>query len=141
MPSLPKRKLDFRGKMNSTIVFICEHGAAKSIVAATYFNQLANEMGSDLRAIARGTNPDDKLSPQAIKGLSEDGLAPIESVPQKLTEADLQTAQQIVTFCELPTEYHPRTIIEHWEDIPPVSDGYEPARDAIVGRVRQMLKR
>ena len=67
---------------DSVIVFVCEHGAAKSIIAAAYFNQLAAEMGSDLRAVARGTDPDPELSPQAIKGLSEDGLTPKESAPQ-----------------------------------------------------------
>jgi protein-tyrosine-phosphatase len=126
---------------NSTIIFVCEHGAAKSIVAATYFNQLANEMGLGLRAVARGTNPDDKLSPQAVKGLSEDGLTPTEAIPQKLTETDLQSAHRVVTFCELPAEYHPKTIVEHWDDIPPVSESYEQARDLIVARIRQMLVR
>jgi arsenate reductase len=126
---------------NSTIVFICERGAAKSIVAAAYFNQFANEMGLGFRAIARGTNPDDNLSPQAVKGLSKDGLTPTESVPQKLTEANIQSAQRIVTFGELPIEYHAQAIIERWDDIPPVDEGYEQARDVIVERIRQMLDR
>ncbi len=44
------------------IVFVCEHGAAKSVIAATYFNKLANEKGLNLKAIARGTHPDQELS-------------------------------------------------------------------------------
>lgn len=124
---------------NPTIVFICEHGAAKSIVAAAYFNQFANELGLELQAIARGTNPDATLSPQAVKGLSEDNLAPAESVPQKLTETDLQSAQRVITFCELPAEYRPQTLIERWDDVPPVSESYELARSVIVQRLRQML--
>ncbi|RPJ21625.1 MAG: hypothetical protein EHM33_25620 [Chloroflexi bacterium] len=126
---------------NLMVVFVCEHGAAKSVLAAAYFNQLASEMGTNLRAVARGTNPDNQLSPQAIKGLSEDGLTPTESVPQKLTEADLQSAQRVVTFCELPTEYRGQAIVEYWDDVPPVSESYEQARDVLVERLRQMLKR
>jgi arsenate reductase (thioredoxin) len=126
---------------DSIIVFVCEHGAAKSIVAAAYFNQLAREAGLDLRAIARGTNPDYELSPLAIKGLSEAGLTPTESSPQKLTEADMQSAQRVITFCELPTEYQEQVIVERWDDIPPVSVGYEKARDVIIERIRQMLDR
>lgn len=143
MQSFRKRKFDFRGKMNpnSTIVFICEHGAAKSVVAAAYFNQLAQEMGLNRRAVARGTNPDRELSPQTIKGLSDDGLAPTESIPQKLTEADIQSAERVVTFCELPIAYHTQAIIERWDDVPPVSESYELARDAIAPRIRQMLNR
>lgn len=123
---------------NPMVLFVCEHGAAKSIVAAAYFNKFANEMGSNLRAAARGTNPDKELSPQTVKGLSDDGLAPSETIPRKLTESDLQSAQQVIAFCELPVEYH-HTRVEHWEDIPPVSESYEKARDAILERIRQML--
>jgi protein-tyrosine-phosphatase len=126
---------------NSTIIFICEHGAAKSVVAAAYFNRLANDMGLDLRAIARGTNPDDKLSPRTVQGLLEDGLTPTESVPQKPTEADLQSAQRVITFCELPAKYSSKAIVERWDDIPPVSENYARARDSIVERIRQMLDR
>lgn len=123
----------------STIVFVCEHGAAKSILAAAYFNELASEMELDQRAIARGTNPDDELSSQTVSGLSRDGLRPTESKPQKLTEADLQNAQLLITFCELPVQYEQQSAVEHWEGIPPVSENYEQARDAIIGRIRQLL--
>jgi arsenate reductase (thioredoxin) len=132
-----------RKKMNQnlTVVFVCEHGAAKSIVAAAYFNHLASEAGLDLRAIARGTTPDDELSPQTFKGLAEDGLTPSESSPQKLTEADMQSAQRVITFCELPNEYKQQVMIERWNNVPPVSEDYEKARDVIIKNIRQMLDR
>lgn len=40
------------------ILFVCEHGAAKSVIAVAYFNKMAQGMGVDQRALARGTNPD-----------------------------------------------------------------------------------
>lgn len=124
----------------SMIVFVCKHGAAKSILAAAYFNQLATERGLTVHAIARGTHPDKELSLQTVKGLSADGLAPSESSPQKLTESDLQSAQRVIAFCELPAEYHhPR--VEHWEHVPPVSESYEKSRDAILKRIRRMLEK
>ena len=55
------------------VVFVCEHGAAKSVIAAAYFNKLAGETGLRVRAIARGTNPDPQLSPITIAGLHADG--------------------------------------------------------------------
>lgn len=125
----------------SNIIFVCEHGAAKSILAAAYFNKLASEKGLDLRAIARGTNPDHELSSQMITGLSKDGLLPTEPVPQKLTEADVQKAQRVITFCELPIEYRRHSIVEQWDGIPSVSDDYEKARDAIIERIHQFLNR
>lgn len=121
------------------IVFVCEHGAAKSIIAAAYFNQFASHMGLDVKAVARGTNPDPELSPQTVKGLADDALKPTESAPQKLTEEDLQSAQRVVAFCNLPAEYRRPIVLERWEDVPPVSEHYAKARDAIVERIRQML--
>jgi len=38
-------------------VFICEHGAAKSVIAAAYFNKLAAERHLNFHAIARGLTP------------------------------------------------------------------------------------
>ena len=125
---------------NSIIVFVCEHGAAKSILAASYFNKLANEMGSASRAIARGTNPDQALSPQTIAGLAKDGLHPTEMAPRKLTEVELQEAQRVIAFCELPAEYK-SPLVDYWEGIPPVSENYEQARDALIGRIREFLNR
>ncbi|HUE97651.1 MAG TPA: hypothetical protein VMN99_00270 [Anaerolineales bacterium] len=124
-----------------TIVFVCEHGAAKSVVAAAYFNQFATQKGLGLRAVARGTNPDNELSPHAVKGLTEDGLRVAESAPQKLTQIDIQSAQRVVTFCELPAEYLQPAILERWDHIPPISENYEKARDAMIERIRQMLNR
>ncbi len=126
-------------KQNKIIVFVCEHGAAKSIIAATYFNQRAAEAGLPLRAIARGTYPAPELSPQTLKGLSKDHLTPTESVPQRLTQADLQSAQHLIAFCELPVDYQQQAIVERWSDIPPVSENYEVARDAIVRHIHNLV--
>ena len=125
---------------NPVIVFVCEHGAAKSIIAATYFNKIAMETGLEVRAVARGTNPDKELSAKVISGLPEDGLTPTESVPQKLSIEDAESAQQIVSFCELPEEFHKRAVIEQWENIPPVSDNYDLARVAIVEQIKSLIK-
>ena len=120
------------------IVFVCEHGAAKSVVAAAYFNYFAKESDLNLQAIARGTNPDNELSPQAIQGLSKDGLTPQESTPQKLTSADVQSGQRVIAFCELPIEYQ-QALVERWDDVPPVSENYETARDAIIKHINSFI--
>ena len=124
---------------NQQIVFLCEHGAAKSIIAAAYFNKLAQEKNLEVRAIARGTHPDPELSPKAITGLKDDGLSPTELVPQQLSLADVQSAQRIITFCELPAEYESKVSVEQWDGVPPVSEDYEKARDAILERINRLM--
>lgn len=122
------------------IIFVCEHGAAKSIMAAAYFNKLASERNLDVRAIARGTNPDGELSPKTVAGLQADGLSPTESAPQKLTLPEVESAQQIISFCELSDEYQNKLFMERWDDIPPVGENYVKARDAILEKIYRMLK-
>lgn len=56
---------------NRIIVFVCEHSAAKSILAAVHFNRFAGETERDLRAVAPGTQLDHELSPQTVKGVVE----------------------------------------------------------------------
>src|SRR5215216_2775653 len=124
---------------NSIIVFVCEHGAAKSVIAAAHFNKLAREENLSLRAIARGTHPDRELSPIAINGLHADGLIPSESLPRKLSLADMESARRVVTFCELPVEYQEKVIIELWDGVPPVSENYEQARNAILERINKLI--
>ena len=123
------------------ILFVCEHGAAKSIIAAAHFNRLAEEVGLQIKALARGTKPDLEISEQTIRGLSKDGLALTESAPQKLSPEDTQTAQYLVSFCELPAEYTQGAIVEQWDGIPAVSENYERARDAIIERLHQLVTR
>ena len=123
------------------IVFVCEHGAAKSIVAAAHFNHLAGASGLDIQAVARGTNPDTELSEAAVSGLAKDGLTPSESRPQKLSPDDIRSAQQIVSFCELPPTYDQGITVEQWNGVPPVSQDYDKARDAILENIQDLLNR
>ena len=109
-----------------TIIFVCEHGAAKSVIAAAYFNKLASEKGLNLQAVARGTYPDEELAPKAVTGLLGDGLQPTEPTPQKLLPADMGPAQRVIAFCDLSDEeYHQTVEIEHWDGVPPVSENYQ----------------
>lgn len=124
------------------ILFVCEHGAAKSVIAAAHFNRMAGEVGLQIKALARGTKPDLEISEQTMRGLLKDGLALTEPAPQKLSLEDTQTAQYLVSFCELPAEYtHGAIAAEQWDDIPAVSENYERARDGIVERLHQLVNR
>lgn len=121
------------------IVFVCEHGAAKSILAAAYFNKMARELGLEQQAIARGTTPDQELSQKTLEGLLEDGLTPTEALPQNLSLQEIESARRVIAFCELPEEYQPKAVIERWEDVPPVSESYEKARDAIIAHLNHLV--
>jgi arsenate reductase (thioredoxin) len=131
-----------RGKESGqmpVIVFVCEHGAAKSIVAAAYFNRLAEQQHLDIRAFARGTNPDEQIAPKVAQGLQSDGLVPTESTPTKISKSDLAGALRVITFCALPDGYAGDVRVEHWNDELPLSEDYSKARDRLVERIQRLL--
>lgn len=121
------------------VVFVCEHGSAKSVVAAAHFNKLASERKINLRAIARGTNPDEELSPKTVEGLRADGLVSSEQKPKKLSKDDIVGTARVITFCRLPEDYYKAAAIEEWTSVPPVGEDYNKARDAMVERIRHLL--
>jgi arsenate reductase (thioredoxin) len=126
-------------KQESVVVFVCEHGSAKSVIAAAHFNNLAQERNLKLRAISRGTNPDKEIAAKAVEGLRADGLAVGREKPKKLSGADVSRCIRLVAFCELPDAYSKGVRVEQWNDVPAVSEDYNRARDAIVERVRHLL--
>ncbi len=122
-----------------TILFVCEHGSAKSVVAAAHFNQLAASRGLPFRAISRGTEPDAEMAPAAVEGLRGDGLKPDDPAPSKLGQADLNAAVRVVTFCSLPPGLQAKSPVEQWE-VPPVSTEYSASREAMRLQIERLLQ-
>ena len=122
------------------IIFVCEHGAAKSILSAAIFNKLAAERRLNLRAIARGTNPDPEISPKVVAGLRADGLASSASAPKKISKADLVGAKRVITFCTLPDDYPGSIRVENWDEVLPAIEDYGKARDKLTERIDRLLE-
>ena len=122
------------------IVFVCLHGAAKSVIAAAYWNRFAAERGVETRATAAGIEPEPEIPPSVRDGLGKDGLEVEALRPRRVTADELSTAAHIVSFgCDLDKLAPPGRWVERWDDVPAVSDGFREARDAIVVRVRGLL--
>jgi protein-tyrosine-phosphatase len=119
------------------VLFVCLHGAAKSVIGAAHFRRLAAARGLALDAVAAGTEPDAELAPGAVKGLAADGLRATPSRPRPVTLYDLASASRIVSFgCDVAPAKGQR--VDQWE-VPAVSDGYAAARDRIVAQVERLV--
>ena len=122
-----------------TVVFVCEHGAAKSVVATAYFNKLAAERGLPFRATFRGTAPQDNLSARAVEGLKADGVAVPMGKPSAISDTDVADATHIFAIgCTLPEKAIRSGKAADWSDVPD-DQGYGPMRDAIVRHVKALL--
>jgi arsenate reductase len=122
-----------------TIVFVCEHGAAKSVIAAGYFNKLAAERGLPYRATFRGVAPQAELSERTVEALRADGVVVPTGKPTAIAETDIHDATHIFAIgCALPPKARQSGKAADWSDVPD-DQGYVAMRDAIVKHVKQLL--
>ena len=121
------------------IVFVCEHGAAKSVIATAYFNKIAAERGLPDRATYRGANPQAELSVSALKGLKDDGLTLPSDKPSPISAADVAGATHIFAIgCSLPSHAAASGKADSWDDVPE-NQGYAAQRDAIKKHVEHLI--
>ena len=121
------------------VMFVCEHGAAKSVIATAYFNKIAAERGLPYRATFRGTSPQAELSVSALKGLREDGLEIPPGKPSAISEQDVTDATHIFAIgCTLPAQATASGKAGDWSDVPD-DQGYAAMRDAIRRHVEVLL--
>jgi arsenate reductase (thioredoxin) len=128
--------------LTRTVLFVCLHGSAKSLIAAEHLNRLAERQSLALRGESAGIEPDDDVPPGVVSGLAADGIDVRAYRPRQITDQLVGNAAHVV-ICggELPSSAASAASLERWDDLPFVSDGYEVARSAIVERVEQLLAR
>src|SRR5215211_7400442 len=126
--------------MNNQIVFLCPHGAAKSVIAAAYCRQLADQWGVPLHATSAGSEPDAEVSPAVVALLRAEGIDVSGHRPRRVTAGELATASQIISLgCDLGELARPGMVIERWDDVPPPSQNLLAARDCIRAHVEQLV--
>src|SRR2546422_5468063 len=79
-----------------TVVFVCLHGAAKSLIAATLFQRLADERGLAVRSTFAGTEPDPAIQPNVVARLLEEGVDVRPLRPRRVTRDELASAWRVV---------------------------------------------
>src|SRR5688572_28353467 len=99
------------------IIFVCEHGAGKSVIATSYFNKPAKERNLDYVAECRGTNPDSIVSLKTQEGLTKDNVYDSNTKPTKLQISDTTNAARIILFTTAPPGLNTKVKIENWSDV------------------------
>jgi arsenate reductase (thioredoxin) len=131
-----------QGDQGHTILFVCEHGSAKSIIAAAHFNDMANKNGLPYRAIARGVHPDKEIPPHVKSGLAAEGLDIRGWQPKRFSEGDALRSDRVITLgCTLPTAKSVVTRkVQEWNDVPSPSENHQNASRIIAERVALLLR-
>jgi protein-tyrosine-phosphatase len=127
----------------TSIVFVCLHGAAKSVIAATHCQRMAEEYGRTVRVTACGVEPDATIPAPVIAGLRGDGFDMSPGPPAPLNAASLDGAELIVSIgCDISNVADVAAsgaAVVRWDGVPQVSDGYDAARDIIVAHLERLL--
>jgi protein-tyrosine-phosphatase len=128
--------------LTRSVLFVCLHGSAKSLIAAEHLNRLAKQLSVSVHGESAGIEPDADVPPAVLAGLSIDGIDVHEYRPRQVTTERLAAATHVVLCgCELSPSFATISSVERWDDLPFVSDGYDAARTAIVERVDDLLAR
>jgi arsenate reductase (thioredoxin) len=122
-----------------SVLFVCEHGAAKSVMAASFFNRMAEEQKLNFLAICRGTSPDAEVSAGVVAYLKKEGIAVAISKPQALAKEDADAAVAIVAFCEIPRDLAEPSKVVSWAEIPWNSSDYEKAKAFMLSHIAALI--
>jgi len=122
------------------VVFVCEHGAAKSIIAAAEFERLAKENGLAVQVVSRGTVPDAEIAATVRKGLLSNGIDIGPVKPVKVSMKDFENVSRVVSFGPDLTPWLPEGVkAADWSAAPSPSEDYQAARLYIVKQVESLV--
>ena len=95
------------------MIFACVHNAGRSQMAAAFFNKLADP--AKARALSAGTAPGDRVYPEVVAVMQEEGIDLGGARPQKLTAETAAQAQLLITMgCGDECPYVPGVRRDDW---------------------------
>lgn len=118
-----------------TILFLCPHGGAKSVMAAAYFNRLAQQHGLPQVAVAAAAEEPYDAVPEPVAGLLErDGFDVRAFTPRRVEDDALQSAARVIGIgCGLAG-------VEQWDDVPQASEDLHGSAAAIRRHVEELVE-
>jgi protein-tyrosine-phosphatase len=125
----------------TTVLFMCPHGSARSVLASAYFQKLAKERGLNVRVDSAGMQPDAAVGPAIAEHLTKNGYAVPIVKPRAVTPGDLATADVVISLgCDLTGLPAPRGTLQQWNDVPGPSENLAGADEAIRQHVAELVE-
>jgi protein-tyrosine-phosphatase len=122
----------------TSVLFMCPHGAAKSVLAAAYFIKQAKRRGLDVHVRSVGTEPDPVVAPAVAAHLRAHGYDVPVAKPQLVSAEDLAAADIVVSLgCDLAGRAV-RGEVRRW-DVPSPSADFAGTDAAIKKHVKELV--
>jgi protein-tyrosine-phosphatase len=123
------------------VLFMCPHGAAKSVLASAYFQRLAKERGLNVIVDAAGTDPDPAVSAAVVEHLTRNGYAVPIAKPRRVTADDMHKADIVVSLgCDLNGLPPARDRLLRWDDVPGPGENFAGASEAIRKHAEELVE-
>jgi arsenate reductase len=125
-----------------TVLFVCVENSFRSQIAEAYFNKYAPE---DWKAISAGIKPAEKVHPNAVKLMLEEGIDISHQKPKLMTREIQEKAEIAIIVCSgslCPVVYTKH--VEEWNMPDPAKMPLGEARkvrDAIKAKVLDLIER
>jgi arsenate reductase (thioredoxin) len=84
--------------MDQTILFLCPHNAAKSVMGAAYYQRLAGQHGLELHVTSAGTEPGPAISPAVAELLRKEGFCVANYRPRSVSREELAAAFRVISM-------------------------------------------
>lgn len=130
----------------TTVLFMCPHGAAKSVLASAYFQRAAKERGLNVRVEAAGIEPQAAVSTLVAEHLQRNGYSVPLTKPRVVTKEDLNGADVVISMgCDLTNLPAAPRNLQTWDGVPGPSEDLKGAdeviRRRVLGLVEELLAR
>ena len=125
-----------------TVLFVCVENSFRSQIAEAYFNKYAPE---NWTATSAGIKPADRVHPNAVRLMLEEGIDISHKKPQVMTRELQENAEIAIIVCSgslCPVVYTRH--VEEWNMPDPAKMPLEEARkvrDAIKAKVLNLIER
>jgi arsenate reductase len=122
------------------VLFVCLHNAGRSQISEALFERAA---AGHHEARSAGTEPGERVHPEVVEAMRELGIELAERVPHKLSQADAEWADVVVTMgCGDECPYIPGKRYLDWDLADPKGRPLEEVRatrDEIERRVVELI--
>ena len=126
-----------------TVLFACVHNAGRSQMAAAWFNKFCDP--TKARALSAGTQPGERVHPEVVQVMREEGIDLADVKPQFLSAKLAEQATLLVTMgCGDACPYAPGVQKLDWPLPDPKGqplEGVRKIRDEIRARVTELAEK
>lgn len=123
------------------VLFICRYATVKSATARELMRKRTRERGIAVAVWSRGITPVEHLPPATRQRLiTEFGIDPASERRKALRQSDLDRADWVVLFDQLPSSLHKAGALD-WTDQPSMLEQFEASMAYLQGHIEALLDR